>query len=314
MLKIPIHRGIPLMLMLMLFSDLPGGTLLARAQHGHAPSADRKTETRLSFTPIHQFSGGLDGGGNFSVSRYLFDAGITRTIRPGLRLGVGINYQYEDYDFSARTAFGQAAPWDTVHRLGFGVPIVYRPVPDWTVFASPSFQFSAESGADWADAFIYGGIASASYAVAKNLVIGPGLGVFKRFDEVKVFPFVAVYWKITDRIRLSNPFHAGPAGPAGLEGVYAPDQAWEFGVGGAYRSFRFRLDDTGVAPRGSGQTRLFPVFGRVSYRLGPAFRLDFHAGCVLGGELTVDDADGNKLASEAHDPAAFLSLTIGGTF
>ena len=42
-----------------------------------------------------------------------------------------------------------------------------------------------------------------------DLVFGVGAGVFRQIDETKVFPFLVVNWKITDRLRLGNPLQAG---------------------------------------------------------------------------------------------------------
>ena len=278
------------------------------------PSQRSSLEFSYSAVSLYQFSTDMDGGGDFSVARFFLNASAFSPVTQNLRFGVGLGYQYSDYDFSASSLSGSGAPWDRIHSLGVNFPILYTPDKDWTIFVAPSFRFDAESGGDWADAFTYGGIFSASYRISPALTIGPGVGVFDRFGEVKAFPFLAVFWKINDQFRVSNPFQAGPVGPAGLELVATPDKDWEFAIGGAYRSFRFRLDDTGLAPKGSGEDRFFPLFARAARQLGSRVGIELLGGVLLGGELTVNSEHDNELASEEYDPAPFLSLLLFGRF
>ena len=123
-----------------------------------------------------------------------------------------------------------------------------------------------------------------------------------------------IYWKITDRLRLTNPFRAGPTGPAGLELVYKRDEKWEFAGGGAARGFRFRLDDKGPAPDGVGEQSGLPLFARITYKFGPRFKLDFYAGAIVGGQLAVEDSKGDLLAVDDHDTAPIAALTFAGRF
>jgi hypothetical protein len=274
----------------------------------------RSVKFSYSAAALYQFSSDLDRDGDFSVARFFLNFNAVSPVTPALRLGFGIGYQFADYDFSGYSLSSADSPWDQIHSLGFSLPIVYAPGKDWTIFVGPSFRFDAESDADWTDAFTYGGILSASYRFSPTLTIGPGVGLFDRFGEFKAFPFIAVFWEINDQFRVSNPFQAGPVGPAGLELVYTPDEKWEFAFGGAYRSFRFRLDDTGVAPKGSGEDRFFPLFARMGRKLEPNIGIELLGGVMLGGELTLNNADDNELVSEDYDPAPFLSLLLSGRF
>ncbi len=281
-------------------------------------ASDSSSQPRLRFNysvaPVYQFSSDLDGGGDFSVFRLFLDINAVSSMTQNIRLGLGLGYQYSDYDFSGSSLLGTGRPWDQIHSLGFSIPIFYTPTKDWAIFLGPSFRFDAESGAEWGDAFTYGGILSASYRFSSARTIGPGVGVFNRFGEVNAFPFLAVNWKINEQFRVSNPFQAGPVGPAGLELVYTPGGSWEIAAGGAYRSFRFRLNETGAAPRGAGKDRFFPLFARLTRRLGSNVGIELLGGVQLGGELTLEDEHDNKLESEDYDPAPFMSLLLSGHF
>ena len=286
----------------------------ASAQSRTKSDSDGKVDLSLSASPIYQFASDLDGGGDYRASRYFLRADASTEIGESLELGLGFSYDYEDYDFSGSTAFAGPDPWDQVHRVGFGAKLLYRIVKDWTLLIGPSLEFSRESGADWGDASTYGGVISATHRVNRNLTIGAGVGVFSGLEEVKAFPLIFVNWRISERLRLSNPLRVGPAGPAGLELVYKLGENWEIGGGAAYRSFRFRLDDQGVVPDGIGEVKFVPFWGRVSRKLGAHFTFDFYAGAFLAGELTIEDSNGNELGSADHDPAPFSALTVSGRF
>ena len=78
-------------------------------------------------------------------------------------------------------------------------------------------DFAGASGAETGESLSYGAVLSAAYAFGPDLMVGLGAGVFERLDQSEVFPYVVIDWKINDRLRLTNPFRAGPVGPAGLE-------------------------------------------------------------------------------------------------
>jgi hypothetical protein len=200
-----------------------------------------------------------------------------------------------------------------VHRAGVGVTFVQRLEGGWRLTATPSAELSGESGAGWGNALAYGAVLSAGKRVGDTLTLGIGAGVFYRLEEVRVFPYLVVDWRITERLRLSNPLRAGPTGPAGLELVRSLPGGWETGIGGAYRSIRFRLDDEGAAPAGVGEVRAIPAWFRLSHRTGP-FLVDAYAGAVLGGKLSVENGQGDGLGSGTYDPAPFAALRLQARF
>jgi hypothetical protein len=85
-----------------------------------------------------------------------------------------------------------------------------------------------------------------------------------------VFPYITVNWQMTERLRLINPSRTSPAGPAGLELVYAIDKYWETGLGAAYRSYRFRLEEDGPIPNGIGEYKTVR-FCPYAYKFTPGY-------------------------------------------
>jgi hypothetical protein len=263
---------------------------------------------------VHQFESDLAGGGQFSVTRYFLDFDAMRPLNRTRAIGLTLTYGLEDYNFAGLTALGGQQPWDRIHRFGVGAPFSFSSANRWHFLFTPSLEFARESGADWDDALTYGVVFSAVRSVRPTLTIGVGVGVFNRLEQNVFFAFPAVNWQITQRLRLSNPFRAGPTGPAGLEVVYTASPKWEIAGGGAYRSLRFRLDDDGPVAKGIGEERALPLFGRLSRKLGRGLKLDLYVGVLVEGQLSIDDPNGNEIASDDYGSAPFVALTIAGRF
>jgi len=278
------------------------------------PEPSRDIRFSLAVTPAYQFPTHVDGGGKLSVVSYHLRADAKKQINPELGLGLGLTYEFDDYHFSGVTAFPVGVPWKQVQRLGISVPIFYSFADKWMLLLVPSAQFSGELGAKFGDALAYGGVVSASYAFRPNLNLGVGVGAYSNLEKVSVFPYLVVNWQITDRWRLTNPFRTSPAGPAGLELSYNLNRNWEIGVGGAYRSYRFRLDQNGSIPNGIGESRRVPIFARLSYNLSPAFGADLYGGAAIINKLWLDAPNGNELYSTKYAVAPLVGLTLRARF
>ncbi len=284
----------------------------AQAQPAGPGDANR-TVYSFSFSPIYQFESDFDRGGSFSVQRYGFNFDASKPVSNSLRAGISLGYDFEKYDFSGTTSFAGTDPWSDIHRFSAGLPVSWRMTDSWSLFISPQVEWYGESGVDnWGDAFGYGAVFAVSYRVSPGLTLGAGAGVFSRMEETRGFPYIAIDWKITEELRLGNPFRTSPSGPAGLELSWRLSDRWEIAAGGAYRSFRFRLDDSGVAPNGIGEVDSTVGYARLTYRMGRDLKLDLYGGAAFNGKMRIADRNGNELRSDDFDtaPMAALSLTL----
>lgn len=271
------------------------------------------TVTSASITGYAQLDADIDGGGDFHGSGVFAIGSVLRQFTPELTAGLTLRYDYEDWKFSGSSAFG-AAPWGQINRPSVGATLVYATDAGLSFTALPSVQWAYESGASTGDALNWGAIFAVSKTYSKDLTLGIGMGAYREIDKNKVFPVVLVDWRIDDRLRLANPVQAGPAGGAGLELAWTLDDRWEFAGGGAWRTYRFRLDRNGPTPDGIGEKESIPLLARATWRPTPASRLDFYAGVALAGKLTVYDQDNNELVSRDVDPAPLLGLTFQTRF
>ena len=291
-------------LLLTIFS--PG----AQAQPA-SPGNSNRTVYSFSFSPIYQFESDFDHGGSFSVQRYAFNFDASKPVTNSLRAGMSLGYEFEKFHFYGTTAFAGADPWSDIHRFSAGLPVSYRMTDSWSLFIAPQVEWYGESGvATGRDALGYGAIFAASYRVSPGLTLGAGAGVFSRMAETKGFPYIAIDWKITEELRLNNPFRTSPSGPAGLELSYRISDRWEIAAGGAYRSYRFRLDDSGVAPDGIGEVDSTVGYARLTYRMGRDFKLDLYGGAAFNGKVRIADSNGNELGSDDFKTAPLMALSL----
>lgn len=279
----------------------------------HALHASDGRQTFLSFAALGQADADLDDGGELSATGVILRAGMTQRFASGRSAGVSFNYDAIDYDFSGGTSY-PGAPWGTVQRIGFSAPLAMPGSDGWVYGAAPTVEWSRENGADWGDSLIYGAVLSATRVLGPDRRIGVGLGAFRQIEQTRVFPLVLVDWRLSERWRLVNPLPSGPVGPAGLELDYRFDSGWDLGLGLAYRSIRFRLDEDGPVPGGVGEENGVPVFLRGSTRFGERATFMVYAGAMVSGELELEDADGHGIDKQSFDPSLLLGVSFSGRF
>jgi len=283
----------------------------SQAQQPGSSAADAFRPS-LSITPYYQGKADMDGGGSFSAAGAITRLRVTNRLGDKGFWGLTLNYDYTDYRFSDVRAFGGQAPWNNMQRVGISVPFSWI-TGRWGWLVAPSVDYFRETGADWNDALTYGAVFSGARMFSSGR-IGLGLGVFNRLEEVEVFPFIAVDWRLSEQWRLTNPLAAGPTGPAGLEAKYAFATGWEFGVGGAFRSVRFRLNENGPIASGIGEEQGIVGFVHLTRALDRRMALDLYLGAIFNGQLKVEDSRGNTLSEVDYDTAPLVGLNFSARF
>jgi len=259
----------------------------------------------------HQFSADLDGGGAVAMDETALRVGLSRSLTPGLRLGLTLGYTEFGYDFAGGAYALAAAPWSTIRSARAGVSLNARLSERWTLFALPSMRWAAEEGAALDDGAFGGVLAAASYRVSDRLTIGPGFGAFSEIEaDASVFPILAVDWKITDTLSLNTGGGLAASRGPGLVLEWRPADTWTLSFGVRYENERFRLDDQGPTPDGVGQDRSIPVYLGVAHTLGRFVSLSLVAGAKTAGNLRLENAQGDKLADADYATAPFAGATL----
>ncbi|MDQ5988381.1 MAG: hypothetical protein CSYNP_04141 [Syntrophus sp. SKADARSKE-3] len=284
------------------------------AQAASPLATAEKARFSFSAASAYQFKSDLDGGGDVSAAHYGVGVGGMIPLAEKAGLGVRMTYNREDYRFSETNGFHVANPWDHVNRVGFSLRLGYQLTDQWSIGAGPVAESAGETGAQFNDTLMYGGIVSAVYRASADFSVGLGAGVFYRLSQTKVFPSLLISWKIADRLHLANGSRLGLIGPAGLELSYKFADNWEAAVGGGSRSLRFRLNKDGSTPGGIGENSNWPVYARVSRKLGSAVHLDLYGGAAFRGEMKLEDKNGNGIASLDYKTAPVLGINLQADF
>ncbi|UOD51081.1 DUF6268 family outer membrane beta-barrel protein [Orrella daihaiensis] len=278
------------------------------------PMQTGQTITSFSLTGFNQFKTDMNEGGSFNWYEANARLGLNRQFTPNWGVGLFAEYGYQHWSWSDPVAFGGESPWTGISTPQLGFSVSYSPTAAWRFSISPSIEWAAETGVGTANASTYGAVFLGTHTISPNLTLGLGAGVFRQINENRVFPFLAVNWRINDQWTLSNPLPAGPAGGAGLELSYKIDNQWTVGAGGAYRSYRFRLNDNGPYAGGIGQNRVIPVFARVSYQLMPGTRIDLYGVASTGGNVQAQSADGSQTWNSDYKTGLGLGLNLSHRF
>ena len=297
---------------------LLGFTLTAAATAAAAQPAgvgDSPWRLYVQGGAVHQFDSDLDNGGEYSVTRANVEVGLGYATGPRDSIGLSFGYSIDDYSFDGESGLTGLDPWGDVHeyqvsasfRRGFGDRV--------DVFAIPSLRWSAEDGGDLGEAMTAGLIAGVNYRVSDRLRIGPGIGVFDQIeDSVTAFPILLIDWQITETLSLETGSGLAATRGPGLQLNSSAIDDWTIGVGARYETYRFRLDEDGVIPDGVGEEEAVLAYLSASYDASPAIRFSALAGVEVGGELKLEDMNGQTIQSDDADPAPFIGIAFRARF
>jgi len=261
---------------------------------------------RFSLGGGYRSDADIDSGGKFNESELRAVGTGLWGLSDQLKLATTLSYQFSHYDFSGVAV----SPWDDVHVVR-ATPLLYYILDEhWRVYGGPSFGFSAADGADWSQAFTGGGLAGFSYRFNQTLTLGAGLGVFSQIeDHARVLPIATANWQFSEQWNLRVGFlPLAGGGGLGAEVTYDLAKDWKIGAGVQFEQKRFRLDQNGPYPDGVGQDRRVPIYAKVTWELAPGAALEGVAGVVVGGQLQIDDSNGNQIFESNYKPSALVGL------
>ena len=270
---------------------------------------------RLSGGFVHEFSADLSGGGSVSVDRGFAAFKVGFEVGEDVTGSIGIAWGSDWYDFDGTSELSPSPntePWSDIQAIALLGRGTWKIDERWSATMGLDSRFAGERNADVGDSITFGGLGAVSYAFSKTFSLGAGAIVSSQIeDSILVIPALVVYWQVTDTVLISNVLgpEVYPTG-AGIEAAWRPDARREVAIGGRYESRRFRLDDDGplVRQKGVGEDTGFPLWARATWRFENGIRLDVVGGVSLFNTYSLDDSNGNEIASTDLDPAPFIGV------
>ena len=265
---------------------------------------------------VNQFSADLsDGSGDLSVTRGFLSAGVgyawSRHTSASVSLGIGT----ADYDFSSGALIDGRKPWGRIREYRLSVPVRFSPSEKMSVIVIPSIRTHAESGASLRDGRTEGMLGGFSWKFSDTLSIGPGFGWFSDVgDESNVFPILLVDWKITESLNLSTGRGLAASQGPGLSLNYELDQKWMLGLTARYEKTRFSLKKQQDRSAGVGEDSSMPLYLVASYSPWPMTSMTALAGVDIGGTLSLEDGNGQRIAKTDIDTAMVLGFSFQSRF
>jgi hypothetical protein len=280
------------------------------------PDGPRPTPFLLHARAEYQFDSGIDSAGDFNVIRAMGGAGFAFPIGDRFGMALGGGFGYKGYDFESAPVFGGSEPWENIYTTILSALAGFKIDDQWSVFGGGIFSLSAEEGADFGSSFTGGGVIGAGYRASPDFVVRLGVSVVSQIeDDVAVLPVVQLDWRITDRWRArAGSLDTGATDVIGAGLTYKLTEQWSIGGRIGYARDRFRLDDSGFAPEGVGQDDRFKATLSVTWRPTDTFELGLIGGMAFGGELRIEDEDGDRLFKEDYDPAAVVGARMAFRF
>lgn len=260
---------------------------------------------------VYQFDTDLDEGGSYNATRLTIQAGHGYAWDPRTSISLALGYSYDGYSFSKGNDSASFNPWEDIHSLSLGVPMRMGFGEAWSAFLIPSLRSTGESGSTFDETITGGVLTGFAYRFSDRLTIGPGIGVASQLeDSATVFPVIIINWKITESLSLETGRGLGATLGPGLTLNYQANRFWNFAIGGRYEKLRFRLDNDGAVIDGVGEDTSFPLFASCSYSFNPKSQVSLVGGIEFGGELVLEDNEGNRIRKESSDPGGFLGVTF----
>lgn len=265
---------------------------------------------------VNQFSANLnDNSDDVSIARVFLSGGLgyawSRDTTASVSVGVGST----DYDFSSGALIEGYRPWGRIRDYRLSIPVRFSPTEKVNAIIIPSIRTYAESGASLSDGRTEGVLAGFSWKFSDTLSIGPGFGWFSDVgDESNVFPIVLVDWKITESLSLNTGRGLAASQGPGLSLNYQANQRWTLGLTARYEKTRFSLKEREGRTGQVGEDSSTPLLVVASYSPWPMTTMSALAGVEIGGTLTMEDGQGQRLAKSDIDTAVVFGFAFQSRF
>jgi hypothetical protein len=256
----------------------------------------------------HLFKTDLDRRGDFSRDGFRFRFSGEMEFSRDFQLVNIASYDFNHYDFSSSSRF----QWNDVHFANYVPLFKWRADEQWTILAAPIVRLNMEGDAKVKDSLRGGGVVGFVYSSSPTLTLGLMIGALDQIeDDVQIVPIPLIRWQFAD----SWIFRTAVTQLGGQNGLGA-EVAWqwtskvELTGGAAFQRRRFRLNTNDQV----GQETLIPIYGKLSLGIHPRGKLELFVGVAAGGELRLENKNGNKIREEDYDATGMVGAQLNFVF
>ncbi len=217
-------------------------------------------------------------------------------------------YEYHDYTFSNSSPF----QWDDMNRLVYVPLFQWEWSRSWTLMVAPFIQAMLEDGAQVDDAITGGAAVGFNWTSGPDLSLGLLIGAISQIeDDAIVVPIPLINWRMAHHWVLRvGPQHLGPTPGIGGEVAWQLTKELELSSGIQFQRRRFRLDlQSQVA-----QETVVPIFVKGKWWMFSQGSLEVFASLTTGGELRVENRNGNKITDKDYGNTAYLGGKLNFIF
>jgi len=284
------------------------GPLFAQVAVVDIEPEETGTTARLYMGYGHLFKTDIDGNGNVSRDgfRLLFNGDISFT--SDFKLTNIISYDFHHYDFSSSSRF----QWNDIHFANYVPLFTWKANDQWSILAAPIVRLNIEGDAKVKDGLRGGGIVGFNYIYSPTLSLGLAIGALDQIEDgAQIVPIPVINWKFADAWRL----RAGVSNLGAQNGLGA-EVGWQWMpkvevVGGVqFQRRRFRLNTNDQV----GQETRIPIYAKLSFAMTPRGKLELYTGVAAGGELRLENKNGNKIREEDYDATPMLGASLDFVF
>jgi opacity protein-like surface antigen len=239
-------------------------------------------------------------GENFSLTRFDLLLGVPIPLNDALELTTMFRYGLDSYAFH-----DGPDPWHNIHTFSGTAILHYQLDPRFSIYGGALLRVSAESGADFDEAFSGGGLAGVNYKFTDNFSAGLGLAIVSQIeDDPLVLPLITIDWRFADAWRAKVGFlDVATMGYGGMVEFQPMDQ-WLFDFGIQFHKARFRIETADDV----GQEEAAILFAQATFRPSSIVDLSGFVGVAVGGNLRLEDSSGDRITDHDYDAAAVIGL------
>lgn len=240
--------------------------------------------------------------GRLALSQGAVRLQLGRQLDAKRRLGLGLGFEQSFYDFSGGSGVFDD-PFDHVSQTGFGASLVTRECEglSWTTTAYAAMGY--EPGARAQDGVTVGGGATTTIRVHRAVLLTVGGFANTRLEDGPLFfPWLQLDWQPTERL------HIGEEG-SGVGVGYSWFEDLSAYINLSFVERQFRLDASGVAPRGVARDDEFALNTGLVWDGAEHLRVELFGGvafrqlALLANDVLIDET--------GVDPTPYLAFNVG---